>query len=69
MIALSWDHQYHSHTKHIDVQYHFVCWVIERGIVQLIYCPTEDMVANIFTKALLSPKVKDFVTCLRLCAV
>ena len=68
-IALSRDHQYHVRTKHIDIQYHFVCWVIEQGVVRLIYCPTQDMVADVFTKALPSPKVKHFASCLGLCAV
>ena len=59
-IALMRDHQYHSHTKHIDVQYHFICWVIEQGSLQLIYCPTDDMVADTLTKALPFTKVKHF---------
>ena len=59
-IALTKDHQYHARTKHIDVHYHFICWVIERGSLRLVYCPTEDMVANALTKALPSAKVKHF---------
>ena len=59
-IALTHDHQYHSCTKHIDVRYHFICWVIERGSMRLIYCPTDDMVADTLTKALPSAKVKHF---------
>jgi len=65
-IALTRDHQYHARTKHIDVRYHFIHWVIDQGVIQLIYCPTEDMVANVLTKALPSPKVKHFTTGLRL---
>ena len=61
-IALTHDHQYHSCTKHIDVRYHFICWVIERGSMRLIYCPTDDMVADTLTKALPSAKVKHFAT-------
>ena len=59
-IALICDHQYHSHTKHIDVCYHFIHWVIKKGSLRLIYCPTDDMVADTLTKALPSTKVKHF---------
>jgi hypothetical protein len=59
-IALARDHQYHSRTKHIDVRYHFIRWVIEQGSLRLVYCPTDDMVADTLTKALPSPKVKHF---------
>ena len=61
-IALTRDHQYHSRTKHIDVRYHFIRWVIEQGSLRLIYCPTDDMVADTLTKALPSAKVKHFAT-------
>jgi len=66
-IALTCDHQYHSCTKHINVQYHFICWVIEQGSLRLIYCPTNDMVADMLTKALPSAKVKHFASGLGLC--
>lgn len=59
-IALAKDHQYHARTKHIDIRYHFIRWIIEEGKIRLIYCPTEDMVADVFMKALPSPKVKHF---------
>lgn len=57
-IALMKDHQYHAHTKHIDIHFHFICWIIENGSLCLVYCPTEDMVADALTKALPSSKVK-----------
>jgi hypothetical protein len=67
VIALTCDHQYHAHTKHIDVHYHFIHWVIEQGSLHLIYCPTDDMVANLLMKALPSAKVKHFAAGLGLC--
>jgi hypothetical protein len=67
-IALARDHQYHARTKHIDVRYHFIRWVVDQGVVRLVYCPTEDMVADVLTKALPSPKVKHFAAGLGLCA-
>jgi hypothetical protein len=61
-ITLTKDHQYHPRTKHIDIRFHFIRWIIEEGSLRLIYCPTDDMVADTLTKALPSPKVKHFAT-------
>ena len=65
-IALTKDHQYHARTKHIDIRFHFIQWVIEQGKVKLVYCPTNDMLADAFTKALPSVKVKHFAKALGL---
>jgi hypothetical protein len=65
-IALTKDHQYHPRTKHIDIRYHFIRWVVEKGSLRLVYCPTADMVADALTKALPSAKVKHFASCLGL---
>ena len=68
-IALTKDHQYHARTKHIDVRFHFIRYVVENGQLHLIYCPTEDMVADSLTKALPSAKVKHFASELGLAIV
>jgi len=68
-IALAKEHQYHARTKHIDVRFHFIRWIIEEGKIRLVYCPTEDMVADVFTKALPSPKVKHFAIALGLVSI
>jgi hypothetical protein len=39
--------------KHIDIKYHVICRYIEKGYISLICTPTEQMVANGFTKSLL----------------
>jgi hypothetical protein len=36
-IILAKDHQYHMRTKHINVHFHFICWIIEEGKIWLIY--------------------------------
>ena len=68
-IALTKDHQYHPRTKHIDIHFHFIRWIIENGSIRLIYCPTDDMLADTLTKALPSPKVKHFAVELGLALV
>src|ERR1700678_1780448 len=61
-IALAKEHQYPARTKHINVRFHFIRWIVEDGKLRLIYCPTEEMVAHILTKALVSTKVKHFAS-------
>jgi hypothetical protein len=58
--------QFHARTKHIDIRYHFIRYCIENGSIQLLYCPTEDMVADALTKALPSSKAKHFAMSLGL---
>jgi len=57
-IALANYNQFHAHTKHIDVHYHFICETIKNGAIKLIYCPTNDMVADMFTKPLPHEKLQ-----------
>ena len=51
-IALAKNPKHHSHTKHIDVRHHFIREAIEHKVIELEYCPTEGMVADVLTKAL-----------------
>ena len=51
-IALAKNLTHHSRTKHIDVQHHFISEKLENQEICLKYCPTEDMIADVLTKAL-----------------
>jgi len=68
-IALTKEQQYHARTKHIDVRFHFIRWIVKEGKLRLIYCPTEEMVADALTKALPTAKVKHFANALGLVLV
>ena len=68
-IALAQDGHYHARTKHIDIRYHFIHYVIDAGTIKLVYCSTNDMTADMLTKALPSVKAKHFATALGLSTV
>lgn len=59
-IALAENPQLHERSKHIDVQYHYVRELVEKGEVEINYIPTKDMAADGMTKLLLEPKYKEF---------
>ena len=53
----------HNHrTKHIDLKYHFVRDAVMDHIIKVKYCPTEDTMADIFTKALSKVKFEKMRT-------
>jgi hypothetical protein len=56
-IKLITTNNYHSRTKHLDQHYQFIRDVANKGVIKLVYCPSEDMVANVLTKALSKWKV------------
>ena len=43
-------------SKHIEIRYHFIWNMVQKGAVNLKYVPTEEHVAEVFTKPL--PRVK-----------
>ena len=55
-IALSKNPLYHSRSKHIDVQYHYVRECVENGLISLVHIGTGEMVADMLTKGLARPK-------------
>lgn len=51
-IAIAKNPVFYAHTKQIEVHYHFVRELILEDIIKLLYCPTADNLADVFTKAL-----------------
>ena len=42
----------HKRTKHIDIRHHFLRDNVEKGLISMNFCTTEEQIADIFTKAL-----------------
>ena len=61
-IAIAKDSVSHARTKHIDVKIHFIREALSNGSIELIYCLTEQMVADLLTK----PVSRDRFEALRL---
>lgn len=59
-MALSKNPLYHSRTKHIDVQHHYIRECVENGLISLEHVSTGEMVADVLTKGLARPKFRYF---------
>jgi hypothetical protein len=51
-MALAKNPTNHNRSKHIDVQHYFIKEKIDNKVVELEYCRTQYMVADILTKVL-----------------
>ena len=51
-IAMAKNSVGHKRTKHIDIRHHFIRETVQARTLNLSYCPTADMLADIFTKQL-----------------
>ena len=56
LLAIANNPQYHKKTKHFDTRNHYVRQRVEKGQIELEFCPTAKMTADILTKALPKPK-------------
>jgi hypothetical protein len=54
------NNQFQAQTKHIDVSYKYIYGTCKNQIIILKYCPTDEMVADIFTKLLAIKKFQTF---------
>lgn len=52
VIKLIADEKLSNRSKHIATKMYFVKDHVERKLVQVKFCPTEDMLADLFTKGL-----------------
>jgi hypothetical protein len=58
VIALAYGNQQHARTKHFNIRLYFIQDSIKNEEVTIQYLPTEQMLADILTKGLPSPRIK-----------
>ena len=57
-ICMSRNRQFHGRSKHIDIKFHYVREQVQAGSVDVQYCNTQEMIADMFTKGLCGPQFK-----------
>jgi len=60
-IALAKNPVQHQRSKHIDIRYHFVRSEIQTGVLELVYVPSEQNVADVFTKPVTRFRLKNLI--------
>lgn len=65
-IVLASNSKFQSCTKHINLQYHFIHLHIKDGTFKLLYCPTDNNIADTFTKVLPLPRLQELHTMMSL---
>ncbi|KAJ3559245.1 hypothetical protein NM688_g454 [Phlebia brevispora] len=60
-IAYSKLNIFHRHSKHIDIWHHFIHDCIEVNEVKVIYCATNDNIADLFTKPLARERHEELI--------
>ncbi|KAF2359734.1 Zinc finger CCHC-type [Trinorchestia longiramus] len=55
-ICLAQNPKYHGRSKDIDIKFHYVRDLVRNKEIDLVYCPSNDMLDDIFTKGLSAEK-------------
>ena len=65
-ITLARNPNHHAHTKHIDIQHHFIRKKVKSGDISINYLATEEMITDALTKPLTCLKFEKFVNLMNL---
>ena len=51
---------FHNKSKHIEIKYHYIGDMVQRGAVKLLYVATDEQIADVLTKPLSRVKFEYF---------
>jgi hypothetical protein len=51
---------FHDRLKHIEIHYHYIRDMVQRGALKLLYISTDEQVADVLTKPLSHVKFEHF---------
>jgi hypothetical protein len=54
------NHVFHDKSKYIDIQYDYICDMVQRGATKLQYVSINEHVADVLTKPLSHVKFENF---------
>ena len=57
-IKMTENHVFQDRLKHIEIRYHFICDMVQRGALKLQYISTDEQVADVLTKPLSRVKLE-----------
>ena len=60
-MKLSKNPVFHDKSKHIEIEYHYIRDMLQRGAVKLQYVATNEQIADVLTKPLAKVKFEYFI--------
>ena len=58
-IKLANTEKVNARTKHIDVRHHYLRDLVDRNMINLVYCESDSMIADALTKPIPRPKFEE----------
>jgi hypothetical protein len=59
-IKMTENHVFHNRSKHIEIRYHYIRDMVQRGAIKLQYVSTDEQVVDVLTKPLSRVKFEHF---------